>query len=102
MVNVLGEELTRLRPGIKGAERIVLALNILLQSQRIHGSAADWERGKSTSWQAFWMFVNVFNEKFVPYLIRFPKRAIALRSIDMTKEKCKLPEGVGVIDGSNF
>ena len=55
----------------------MLALNILTQSRRIRGSASDWERGKTTSWQALWMFVEAFNEQLVPHLIRFPTGHIA-------------------------
>ena len=84
MASILGGNLdredTHFRTALKGDERIAPHLSILSGSKRFGIGGHDWERGKTTMWEAFYLFVDDVLDRMLPLVLRFPRgeRAIEL------------------------
>ena len=84
MASILGSDLdredTRFRTALKGNECIAPGLSVLSGSKRFGIGGHDWERGKTTMWEAFYLFVDAVLERLHPLVLRFPRgqRAIEL------------------------
>lgn len=76
LVKMLGPLLTakdnKFRKGIKGQERIMLALSQLAGSKRFTQASKDWDRGKTTMHEALTNFCNAVIDILGPRLIRIP------------------------------
>ena len=70
---------TNFRKGMRGEERIVIALQILCGSKRFHIGAADWERGTTTAWECLYHVVDAIIEKLTLVLVKFLQGEMALQ-----------------------
>ena len=82
MMDAIGDWLTTqdtmFRPGIRGDERIFMALVLLANSTHFRTASLVCEHSMSTVWDSFYMFLNACMEKIVPLLVRFPTGELAL------------------------
>ena len=67
---------------LKGNECIALGLSVLSGSKHFGIGGHDWERGKTTMWEAFYLFVDAVLERLRPLVLRFPR---SQRVIDLAQ-----------------
>lgn len=60
------------REGIRGEERIALALSLLAADDRFAHASLTWNRGKSTMWDSLYMFIRAVKVYLAPMFLRFP------------------------------
>ena len=77
----LDSEDTGFIAALKCNERIALGLSVLSGSKRFGIGGHDWERGKTTAWEAFYLFVDAVLERLRPLVLRFPKGDRAKRQL---------------------
>ena len=86
MASILGSDLdredTRFRTALKGNEHIALGLSVLSGSKHLGIGGHDWERGKTTMWEAFYLFVDAVLERLNPLVLRLPR---GQRAIDLAR-----------------
>lgn len=58
---MLHTDSNKFRKGIRGEERVYIALSILCGSKRFTGASTDMECGTTTVWESLYMFVDIFN-----------------------------------------
>ena len=61
------------RTALKGNERIALSLSVLSGSKHFGIGGHDWERGKTTMWEAFYLFVDAVLDRLRPLVLRLPR-----------------------------
>ena len=95
MASILGGDLdredTRFRTALKGDERIALGLSVLSGSQHLGIGGHDWERGKTTMWEAFYLFVDAVLERLHPLALRFPRGQRAIELAQRFEEEYSIP-----------
>ena len=95
MASILGGDLdredTRFRTALKGDERIALGLSVLSGSKRFGIGDDDWERGKTTMWEAFYLFVDAVLERLRPLVLRFPRGQRAIELVQRFEEEYGIP-----------
>ena len=95
MASILGDDLDRedtcLRTALKGDECIVLGLSVLSGSKHFGIGGYDWERGKTTMWEAFYLFVDAVLERLRPLVLRFPRGQCAIELAQRFEEEYGIP-----------
>ena len=51
----------------------------------------DWERGKTTMWEAFYLFVDAVLERLRPLVLRFPRGQCAIELAQRFEEEYGIP-----------
>ena len=72
------------RRGIKTAERVVLALEVLGSNGTFTRGGGNWQRGKSTCWESMYKVCMFLIENYVG-ILRFPAGAYARQCINEFK-----------------
>lgn len=87
---------------MKTKERVALGLSVLTQSRRFSGGSDDWERGKTTYWEAFYKFIDAVCAILVPVFIQFPTGDRAKRCAREMQRMIGLPNIVACVDGTHI
>ena len=95
MASILGGDLdredTRFWTALKGNERIVLGLSVLSGSKHFGIGGHDWERGKTTMWEAFYLFVDAVLDQLCPLVLRFPRGERAIELVQKFEKEYGIP-----------
>ena len=95
MASILGGDLdredTRFRTALKGDEGIALGLSRLSGSKHFGIGGHDWERGKTTMWEAFYLFVDAVLDQLRPLVLRFPRGEHAIELARRFEEEYGIP-----------
>ena len=95
MASILGDDLdrkdTRFQTALKGDERIALGLSVLNGSKHFGSGSYDWERGKTTMWEAFYLFVDSVLDRLRPLVLRFPRGERAIELARRFEEEYGIP-----------
>ena len=51
----------------------------------------DWEKGKTTMWEAFYLFVDAVLDRLRPLVVRFPKDECAIELAQRFEEEYGIP-----------
>ena len=87
----LNREDARFRTALKGDERIALGLSILSGSKHFGICGHDWVRGKTTMWEASYLFVDAVLERLCPLVLRFPRGQRAIELAQRFEEEYAIP-----------
>ena len=95
MASILGGDLdredTHFRTALKGNERIVFGLSVLSGSKHFGIGGHDWEGGKTTMWDAFYLFVDAVLDRLRPLVLRFPRGECAIELARRFEEEYGIP-----------
>ena len=95
MASILGGDLdredTRFQTALKGNECIMLGLSVLSGSKHFGIGGHDWERGKTTMWEAFYLFVDAVLDRLHPLALRFPRGERAIELARRFEEEYGIP-----------
>ena len=91
MASILGGDLDRedkrFWTALKGYERIALGLSVLSGNKHFGIGGHDWERGKTTIWEAFYLFVDAVLEWLRPLILRLPRGQPAIELAQRFEEE---------------
>ena len=79
------------RTALKGNKCIALSHSVLSGSKHFGISSHDWERGKTTMWEAFYLFVDAVLERLRPLVLRFPRGQHAIELAQRYEEEYGIP-----------
>ena len=95
MASILGGDLdredTHFQTALKGDEHIALGLSVLSGSKLFGIGGHDWERGKTTMWEAFYLFVDAVLDGLRPLVLRFPRGERAIELAQRFEEEYSIP-----------
>ena len=81
----------RFQTALKGDEHIALSLSVLSGNKPFGISSNDWERGKTTMWEAFYLFVDAVLERLRRLVLRFPRGQHAIELAQRFEEEYGIP-----------
>ena len=79
------------RTALKGDECIALGLSVLSGSKHFGIGGHDWERGKTTMWEVFCLFVDAVLDRLRPLVLRFPRGERAIELARRLEEEYGIP-----------
>ena len=95
MASILGGDLDRedtcFRTAFKGDEHIVLGLSVLSGNKHFGFGGHDWERGKTTMREVFYLFVDAVLEQLCPLVLRLPRGQRAIELAQRFEEEYGIP-----------